>query len=185
MQPHHQWHMPVIAMKYAGVFILAILATGCTSPIETRVSSIGENTPASSRYFWGNRISFGEANEVTQLIESRLLAKGLAIGETAPMRLDATFSALPAALKLRIGNGAAETTQIKPPRKSGKCEPVEYRFGLSLSRLEDGAIYYRSNAAEYHCKGNEAAILPMLIDAALVDIGSPKGNYSILRKKGR
>lgn len=175
-------------MKYLGVFILAILAAGCVRPVETRVSSIGENALAESSYFWGNRVNSEAGDGATQLIESRLASKGLAKGETAPLRLDATFAALPASLKLQIGNGSKSpvgTAQAKPPRSSRKCEPFEYRLGLSFFRLEDGAIYYRSSAAEYHCKGDEAAILPLLVDAALSDMGKPRGDYSVLRKKIR
>jgi hypothetical protein len=173
-------------MKHVGFLILAILATGCVRPVETRVSNIGENAPAGSSYYWGNSIVAGDANGATQLIEGRLAAKGIAKGDTAALRLDATFAALPASLNLQIGSGsksAVGPARIKPPRQSGKCEPVEFRLGLTLSRLDNGAIYYQSSAAEYHCKGDLVAVLPLLVDAALVDIGRPKGTYKVLRKK--
>jgi len=48
----------------------------------------------------------------------------------------------------------------------------------------DGSEIYRGRAAEYHCKVEMADALPKLVEAALADFGTPRGNY-VLTRNGR
>ncbi len=172
-------------MKYVGFLTLILLISGCTRPVETRISSVGTNDVPVMNYVWGTKIVAEEAAGANALMEVRLKNIGLNSSDAAPLRLDVTFSALPAVLKLTVGNVASGAATVKPPHASRKCKPVEYRLGFALSKVSDGTIAYRASAAEYHCKGDLRNILPVLADAVVADIGKPKGVYSTKRKLAR
>jgi hypothetical protein len=102
------------------------------------------------------------------------------------MRLDVTFSTRPAALWIKVGvnpPSAATKTKIKIPHPSKTCEPVEYRLGVTFTEMRNGTISYRSSASEYHCKGDPRPIIAALTDAALKDVGNPKGMYVLERMR--
>jgi len=47
--------------------------------------------------------------------------------------------------------------------------------------VADGSEMYRSRVSEYHCRLPLAEALPIMINAALADLGKPRGSYSTLR----
>ncbi len=154
-------------------------------PIETHVNSSGETDPKMYAYQLGAETRSLDGVEAQKAVVSALSVRGINPADNAPSRLDITFSTLPAALQLSVGEALAAQAKIRKPKPSKKCDPVEYRLGVALTNISNGAVMYRSSASEYHCKGNETAIIPILSEAALKDLGSPKGIYVVERKVKR
>jgi hypothetical protein len=156
-----------------------LLIAGCASPIETRINSAGEKDPALSAFVLGTEPRSEEGKAAQESVLAKLSERGLKANDAAPLRLDVTFSSLPASLKLVGSQGLGKA---KPKRKSKTCNSVEHKLGIALARISDGAVVYRSVALEYHCAGNALAVIPVLADAAVKDIGAPKGPYFVERK---
>lgn len=84
------------------------------------------------------------------------------------------------ALGTAAGPGSLSPAKRKKPLQS--CEDREYRVGVTLTRVADGALAYQGSAAEHHCNMPLAEALPGLVDAALADFGNPRGAYSVMRE---
>jgi hypothetical protein len=128
-----------------------------------------------------NPISFPRPRLAAAIL--RLL--GIIASGNGTMRLDVSFSTRPADINLRIGEiGSAVVGKKRStyPRKSRRCSPVDFRLGVVLTRIANGAEEYRASATERHCDGDAATALPVLASAVLADIGKPKGDYVIERK---
>jgi hypothetical protein len=172
-------------MRGVALLYLAISLLGCASPLETHVASSGEQGTQFSVYQLGSLVRTTDGLAARKAVVASLAGRGMQQAESAPLRLDVTFSALPAALSLSIGDGVpVGTKQAKhrKPKATKKCEPLEYRLGVAFTKINDGAIVYRSSAFEYHCRGNGEAVIAALTNAVLADIGAPKGTYSVERK---
>jgi hypothetical protein len=170
------------------ILFLAVLLAGCATPIETYVSSSGENGVQISSYQLGTEIRTEDGVAARESVVSSLAAQAIRQDSAAVLRLDVTFSALPAALRIKVGDNApsaATKANIKTPRPSKKCEPVEYRLGVAFTDMRDGKISYRSSASEYHCMGDPKPIISALTDAVLKDVGNPKGVYVRERERAR
>jgi hypothetical protein len=50
-----------------------------------------------------------------------------------------------------------------------------------MTRISDGAELFKGRAAEYHCKMTAEEAMPALVDAALADLGKPRGSYVLKR----
>jgi hypothetical protein len=172
-------------MRRGTALLLVILLSGCVRPIQTHVSSSGEKGVQLSDYKIGAEIRPGDGILAQKSVVSSLSEHGIKQAEGAVQRLDVTFSVLPAALKLTLGEGTsppAAKTKERIPKPSKKCEPVEYRLGVAFTDMSNGTITYRSSASEYHCKGDPTAVIAVLTNAVLKDIGDPKGAYTVERK---
>jgi hypothetical protein len=168
--------------------ILVVSLSGCVTPIETYVSTSGEKGVQISGYQLGTEIRTAEGIAARESVVDSLAARAIKQDAASAMRLDVTFSTLPAALRMKVGVNppSAETkTKTKIPRPSKACEPVEYRLGVTFTDMRNGTISYRSSASEYHCKGETSPIIAALTDATLKDVGSPKGMYVVERKRAR
>jgi hypothetical protein len=171
-----------MAMLRLVPLFLVVLTSACVVPIETRISSSGEADTRIAGFIWGSEVRSSEGNMAREAVGAKLALLGIVQAENAPLRLDVTFSTLPASLKLLPEEGAKTAGKAKPPRNSKKCDPMEYRLGISFARISDGAIVYRASAAEYHCNGKASSVIPLLADMALKDLGKPKGRYWVERK---
>ena len=156
---------------------LCLLVTACIGPIETRVDSRGSGgvQPVS---FTADADVLGPAVDVQKLVVQALSAKGYRTAEMADVSLHVTLSDRPADLSLHSGPAILAPTSGKK-----RCAKREYRLGVTLTKIADGSLFYQSHAAEFHCKLTIEQVLPALVDAAIKDIGAPRGNYTVKRPR--
>jgi hypothetical protein len=160
--------------------ILLLLISACVGPIETRVDSRGLNDAQPVSILADTDVAVISA-EARRLVEQALFAKGFRAASESPkadVSLHVTLSDRPADLSLNAGSDV-----LAPPSGKKRCAKREYRLGLTMIKIADGTIFYKSNAAEFHCKQTVQQVLPMLVDAALKDIGSPRGAYIVKRPR--
>jgi hypothetical protein len=161
------------------------LAAGCSSTIETRVSSSGVPSPATEAYMISTVAEAPpELRSAYKLVATAMAQKGFVLAKEAPLHLEITLDARPAALSLGGKDGPDSLSPAKRKKPLQSCEDREYRLGLTLSKVGDGSEVYRGRAAEYHCKVAVADALPTLVNAAMADFGTPRGSY-VLTRKGR
>jgi hypothetical protein len=165
------------------VLLTALLATACSANVETRVSSSGINSPRPDQYMIS---TFAEASpelrNAYKLAARNMEQKGFALAKSAPLHLEITLDARDAALALGSTDGPETLSPAKRKKPMQSCEDKEYRLGVTLTQVADGAEVYKSRAAEYHCKMPMADALPVLVNAALADFGKPRGSYVVKRK---
>jgi hypothetical protein len=171
-------------MKHGFLVLFAsTLVVGCSANVETRISSGGEASLKADAYMVSTVTETStELRGAYALVTQKLALKGFAISDTAPLHLEVTLDQRPASLALgsKAGPGSLSAAKRKKPLQS--CDDKEYRLGVTLTRVADGAEVYKSRAAEYHCKMLIDEALPVLVDAALADLGQPRGSYAVLRK---
>jgi hypothetical protein len=160
--------------------LVFLIVSACVGPIETRVDSRGLNEaqPVSILTEPDGAASNTEAH---RSVEQALFAKGFRVAlesSNADVSLHVTLSDRPADLSLNAGSEV-----LAPPSGKKRCAKREYRLGLTMIKIADGTIFYKSNAAEYHCKQTVQQALPMLVDSALKDIGNPRGAYIVKRPR--
>ena len=157
--------------------LLFLLVSACIGPIETRVYSRGPNG-AQPVSFAVDPDVLGPAVDAQKLVVEALAAKGYRMAEMADVTLHVTLSDRPADLSLHSGPAVLASTSGKK-----RCAKREYRLGVTLTKIADGAVIYQSHAAEFHCKQTVEQVLPKLVDAALQDIGAPRGRYTVKRPR--
>jgi hypothetical protein len=163
----------------------AMLVTSCAGKIETRISSSGVQSPAAAQYMISTVTETSpELRSAHKLVAANMARKGFALAKEASLHLEITLDARPAALALGGKDGASSLSPAKKKRPLQSCEDREYRLGVTLTKVADGSEVYRGRAAEYRCKVSVSEALPTLVNAALADFGSPRGNY-VLTRKGR
>ncbi len=166
------------------IFLSAIagLMASCSPSVETRISSTGTAFGPAGFAIVGSSPQTPELRYARSLVSEALVSRGFKVVDAGPLNLEVTLAVRPAALAL--GNGAGPDSLAKAKRKKPlqSCEDREYRIGIALTRISDGALVYRGTAAEYHCNMPLAKALPELVEAALVDLGEPRGNYAVKRK---
>jgi hypothetical protein len=167
--------------------LLVLMLASCVTPLETRITSNGEKGAQFAEYQLGAAIRPADGLSAQKSVIANLAQRGIKQAEIAPVRLDVTFSALSAALKLNSGESSAvaSAAKVHVPRSSKKCEPLDYRLGVTFTDIRSGTIVYRASAAEYHCKAAVDPIIASLSSAVLADIGTPKGGYVITRDNKR
>jgi hypothetical protein len=160
--------------------LVFLIVSACVGPIETRVDSRGLNDKQPVAIFTDPEVSASSVDAYRR-VEQALVAKGFR-ASSDPAKADAslhvTLSDRPADLSLNSGS------EVLAPHAGRKlCAKREYRLGLTLTKIADGAIIYKSHAAEFHCKQTVQQALPALVDAALRDIGVPRGAYIVKRPR--
>jgi len=161
------------------------LVAGCSSKIETRVSSSGVQSPSAGTYMISTvDETSAELRGTYKMVATSMATKGFTIAKEAALHLEITLDARPAALSLGAKDGPDSISPAKKKKPLQSCEDREYRLGLTLTKVSDGSEIYRGRAAEYHCKVEMADALPKLVEAALADFGIPRGNY-VLTRNGR
>lgn len=168
-------------MKRFPLLLSALLASACSSGVETRISSSGIASPQPEAYMVSTVSETSpELRSAYTLVAKKMAQKGFAIAKEAKLHAEITLDARDASLALGSGAGNLSAPKRRKPLQS--CNDREYRFGITLTRVTDGAELYRGRAAEYHCKMTIAEVLPTLVDAALADLGQPRGSYAVVRK---
>ena len=171
-------------MKNGVVLIAAaLIGAGCSSNVETRVTSNGLQSPEAEAYMISTVAETSpELRTAYKLVAAAMAQKGFPLVKEAALHLEITLDARPAALALGGNDGAGSLSPAKKKKPLQSCEDREYRLGVTLTKVSDGTEIYRGRAAEYHCKVPVAEALPTLVGAALADFGSPRGSYATLRK---
>ena len=157
--------------------VLFLLVSACVGPIETRIDSrgLGGAQPVS---FAADPDVLGPAVDAQKQVTQALAAKGYRAAEMADVSLHVTVSDRPADLSLHSG-----PVVLAPTAGKKRCAKREYRVGVAMTKIADGSLYYQSHAAEFHCKMTFSEVLPVLVDAALKDIGTPRGSYTVKRRR--
>lgn len=174
--------------RIAVVSLIAIASLGaCTPAVITRINSKGlvgnaAIAPASFAIIRPIKtISSAEWNAAQDAVVAKLSAKSFVAAEPAVYSVEITLSSRPANLALSIDEGAGIPSNGK--QSSSSCVNNEYRLTIGISRIADGALVYQGAAAETHCKDALSAIVPVLVDAAMTDLGAPRGSYNVQRIK--
>ncbi len=157
--------------------VIPLLLAACVGPIETRVDSVGvDHFPEEIIMLdAGNLV---ENQQAKSLVIAALEEMSFAVRPEGGLLLQVTASQRPA--DLSVFNGKAELSSAAGKKR---CATKEYRLGVALTRVSDGTEIYRAHAAEFHCKQTFEAVLPMLVEAALKDIGAPRGSYTVKRPR--
>lgn len=162
-----------------------VMLAACTPTVETRVSSAGAAGAVPAHYIAAlpEKVSSAEYDRARGLIMTKLGERGYVSAADGTLFLEIGVAQRPASLGLKQGDIVLSPAQAK--RASRRCPPLEYRLTLALTKIQDGAEIYRASASEYHCKLGIDMVLPVLVDAALADLGEPKGSYAKKRKLTR
>lgn len=173
-------------MKHWIVLIaVSALVAGCSSKIETRVSSSGVQSPAAQAYMISTVAETStELRSAYKLVVASMTDRGFMLAKEAPLHLEITIDARPAAIALGSRDGPVSLSPAKKKMMLQSCEDLEYRLGVTLTKVSDGQEIYRGRSAEYHCKVPVVEALPTLVNAALADFGRPRGSY-VLSRNGR
>lgn len=161
----------------------ALLVSACGAGVETRISSSGTTPTESGKYMVTLPADDApkDLSGAYQRVAEKLAAKGFAVSETAALFLEVTLDARDAALALGSAAGPQSLSKAKRKKPLQSCKDMEYRLGVTLTRVADAAEIYKGRAAEYHCRMTVAEALPALVDAALADLGQPRGSYKVMR----
>jgi hypothetical protein len=168
----HRFAKPLAMRSFILALILPLAA--CIGPIETRIDSKGLS-PVEPAAFQMDADALPAA---VPMVKAALEAKGFRVETGAALNVQVTLSDRPAELALKEGAAV-----LSPAAGKQRCADREYRVGVTLTRIADGVAVYRGIAAEFHCKQTVEQVLPLLVSAALADLGSPKGIYAIKRPR--
>lgn len=161
---------------------ISLLISACSSGIETRVQSAGVTTLESQTYaVAATEYESADLKIAHDLVEGALTSRGFARADTAPLHLQVTVDSRDASLAVGSTAGPQSLSPAKRRKPLQSCADKEFRVGITLTRMADGSEMYRSRVSEYHCRLPLAEALPIMINAALADLGKPRGSYSILR----
>lgn len=154
-----------------------LLLAACSGPIETRIDSAGMASVEPMSFAIDTDL-IGPAAGAQAVVTKLLTEKGFRSAEVAELDLTVTVSDRPANLALLEGRQT-----IAPAAGKRPCAKRDYRLGVVLTKISDGSIYYRGHAAEYHCKLALDDVLGKLVEAAMADLGNPRGSYSVKRRR--
>lgn len=161
----------------ATLYALTLLLAGCAGPIETRIDSNGLTSVLPMGFASDAEIA-GSAAQAQMLVSAALVEKGFRLAVPAELSLHVALSDRPSNLSLNAGSDI-----LAPSAAKKRCAKREYRLGVTLTNIADGAIFYQAHASEYHCKLTVEQVLPFLVSAVTKDVGSPKGNYVVKRPR--
>lgn len=155
-------------------FVLSLSLAACAGPIETRIDSSGLSPVAPATF----RLDPEASADAEALVGAALEQKGFKLAETGALNLQVTVAERSAELALQEGKAI-----LAPSAGKRLCADREYRLGVTLTRISDGVTVYLAHASEFHCKQTLAEVLPVLVNSALADLGSPRGQYVIKRPR--
>ena len=168
--------------RYLIVPLTAILIAGCSQTVETRITSKGQPALVADAFSLSeNKSQTSELLFAQKLVSDALVSRGYSTAENGALHLEVSLAERPAALALGTAAGPASLAVAKRKKPLQSCKDREYRIGVALTQISDGALLYQSSAAEYHCNQTLAGALPELVKAALADMGNPRGSYAVKR----
>ena len=159
-----------------------LILSACVKKVDTRISSSGLQNPSPASFILiaPEKTSSASYDIAQAEVKKRLALKGYSASDTGALYLQIGIASRPASLSLK--QGESEIAKASGKKTSKRCPLKEYRLTVALTQISDGAEIYRSSAGEYHCKQSLEQVLPILADAALADIGAPRGVYSTKRE---
>lgn len=159
-----------------------ILLAGCSQTVETRIMSKGQPASIAGTFSLSETTSLSPGLlSARKLVSEALLSRGYTIAENGAFHLEVSLAERPAELSLGSAAGPTSIAVAKRKKPLQSCQDREYRIGVALTRVTDGALLFQSSAAEYHCNQPIADSLPELVKAALADLGNPRGTYTVKR----
>lgn len=173
----------IMKRMLASTVLLSFALSACAQDVQTRINSVGvADAPPGTFMISTTDDAPEDVRRAYPLVVKMLTAKGFGIAKEAPLHLQVTVDARNATLALGDGQGSSAISAAKKRKPLQSCVDKEYRVGVTLTRVADGAEIYRGRAAEYHCKMSLADALPVLVGAATADLGAPRGSYVTTRK---
>jgi hypothetical protein len=166
-------------MRSAPLLLVTALAlTACTRTIETQISTAGIAQKLEQSSFvlmLPEKQASAELLQARSLVTAKLKALGMSESNDGALYLEVGVSARSASIALIAPGKTISSGNGK--KQSRKCQQLEHRLSLALTRIADGVEIYRASAEESHCKIPLSETLPLLVDKALSDVGSPRGEY--------
>jgi hypothetical protein len=150
--------------------------------VETRTISSGVQgiNPASYVMVSPEKVASAELTSAQSQVQKRLAEKGYRPANDATLNVQVGVAARPASLSLTQPSGILGEARKKSA--PSKCSWNEYRVTVVITQISNGGEVYRSSAGEYHCKESLDQTIPALVDAALADLGAPRGLAKTKRK---
>jgi hypothetical protein len=168
--------------RWSFIAFAAILISGCSQTVETRISNMGSSALSPVPFFMTpDAKAAPELRTAYTAVSDALTTRGYKAADTGPLYLQVTLASRPADLSLGTAKGPASLSGAKSKKPLQSCNDHEYRIGVTLTQVADGTVAYQGNAAEYHCNMPLAEAVPALVKAALADIGRPRGIYTVKR----
>lgn len=160
----------------------ASLLAGCAHHTETRTNSVGMVNPEPGFYqlIAPEKIVSPDLVKAQGLVTQKLASRGFSASVNGLYYLQVGTAERPSSISItKTGEAKLSTkkTIFKP-----KCMPKEYRVVIALTKISDGQNIYYSSASEDHCKQSFDDVLPTLVDAALADLGKPRGAVTTKRR---
>lgn len=163
--------------------VAASILGGCSPVVETRISSSGRANLTPAAYSFSEpSASTPELQTAQRLVSDNLRTRGFVVSDNAPLHMELTLAVRPASLALGTASGPGSLATAKRKKPFQNCEDREFRIGIALTQVSDGALLYQGSAAEYHCNMSLMRAIPDLVVAALTDLGKPRGRYAVERK---
>lgn len=161
------------------LFIASLAA--CSDMVETRISSAGQAGASSANFSYdAEQPKTPELRSAYDQVLAGLDIRGYKKVEAGALNLQVSLSSRPA--QLAVATGGVTLSSAKKKKAFQSCQDQEYRLLVILTQIADGTEIYRGSAAEHHCKMPIVDVLPVLVNAALADVGQPRGSYSVMRK---
>jgi uncharacterized protein YceK len=161
---------------------LSLMLSGCATVVETRVDSSGlDKVPSATFTIAQSDFDAPGVAAAQKLVADRLTASGFAEKDEGYLNVEVALGVRPASLAIGSSKGPGTLASAKTRRPLQNCADQEYRLGITITRVIDAAELYHGIASEYHCKMPLSQALPTLVDAAMADMGKPRGVYSIKR----
>jgi hypothetical protein len=167
----------------SGLLLLPILLAACGGPVQTRVSSTGPGVVEPKTIMRDEIAPTGPARAARDAVTAMLAKRGFAEAADGELQLQVALSERDAALAVSAvtPSGKRNIAPAKQKKPLQSCLDREYRISVVLTRISDGAMVYKGDAAEYHCKAKLAEVMPSLAERALADLAKPKGEYVVSR----
>ena len=159
---------------------IAILCSGCSGPIETRVQSAFSGQSSSFDSYHFSTITAPDS-DITNLVEKHsreeLEDKGFKESNQAPIVLSFSIADRPASIAILLGEDEKShlVTDSKEHKIFQSCKDREHRLIVTMIQQDTGDQLYRGAASEYHCKAKLSQTIPHLVKAAFSDLGDKTG----------
>jgi hypothetical protein len=160
-----------------------LLLGGCAGPIETRIASSGPGLVQPQSIMREEVAPTGTSLAARNAVLAMLANRGFAEADTAELQLQVAMSERDAAVAVSttVSGRKRDIAAAKKRKPLQSCADREIRLSVVLTRISDGALLYRGDAAEYHCRGQLADLIEPLAESALADLNKPRGAYTATR----
>lgn len=163
---------------YAGLCLLALGLSGCSSRVETRIRSDGAGVAGTPLLMWQAEADDAAPDpllaRVKEAVAGRLQERGFRFADQAPVMLSIGVAERPGGIALQTRGDEA----LSPAPKRGglfPCQPRLIRLTVSMTDSATGRKLYGGSAEEAHCRAAFDQVMPRLAETALADLATPRG----------